>query len=185
MNVPMQDPGQHETSYFLTTERLGFRRWRDTDFDLAVALWGDPEVTRPIDARSPLGTHQIRARLTEEVATDHEHGVQYWPVFLLATGEHVGCCGLRPRQPENHLFELGVHIRSAFWRRGYAYEAVTGVIDYAIDHLGVRSLFAGHNPANEASRRLLRKLGFRYTHDEYYAPTGLDHPSYILEAHTR
>ena len=26
----------------------------------------------------------------------------------------------------------------------------------------------------------LRKLGFRYTHDELYPPTGLRHPSYLL-----
>ena len=53
---------------------------------------------------------------------------------------------------------------------------------YAFNTLGVKGLFAGHNPANEASRRLLEKLGFRYTHDEYYPPTGLNHPSYRLTA---
>jgi len=26
----------------------------------------------------------------------------------------------------------------------------------------------------------LKKLGFAYSHDEYYAPTGLKHPSYLL-----
>jgi RimJ/RimL family protein N-acetyltransferase len=54
------------------------------------------------------------------------------------------------------------------------------VIEYAFNILGVKALFAGHSPANEASRRLLEKLGFRYTHDEYYPPTGLNHPSYLL-----
>jgi hypothetical protein len=45
----------------------------------------------------------------------------------------------------------------------------------------VRALFAGHNPANQASRELLARLGFRYTHDELYPPTGLMHPSYRLD----
>jgi hypothetical protein len=35
-----------------------------------------------------------------------------------------------------------------------------------------------------ASRALLGKLGFRYTHDELYAPTGLLHPSYRLDRGT-
>ena len=26
------------------------------------------------------------------------------------------------------------------------------------------------------------RLGFRYTHDEYYEPTGLQHPSYLMAA---
>ena len=51
---------------------------------------------------------------------------------------------------------------------------------YAFNTLGVKGLFAGHNPGNAASRRVLEKLGFRYTHDEYYPPTGLNHPSYLL-----
>ena len=32
-------------SYFLTTERLGFRRWTARDESLAIDLWSDPQVT--------------------------------------------------------------------------------------------------------------------------------------------
>jgi hypothetical protein len=35
-------------------------------------------------------------------------------------------------------------------------------------------------PGNVASRRLLERLGFVYTHEEFYAPTGLEHPSYLF-----
>jgi [ribosomal protein S5]-alanine N-acetyltransferase len=110
------------------------------------------------------------------------HGVQYWPIFLLATGEHVGCCGLRPYRAEEKIYEVGVHLRRAYWGQGYAGEATRTAMGYAFDTLGATALFAGHNPANEASRRVLQTLAFRYTHDEYYPPTGLDHPSYILTA---
>ena len=53
-------------------------------------------------------------------------------------------------------------------------------LGYAFDKLGVSGLFAGHNPKNETSRHLLEKLGFRYSHDEYYATTGLNHPSHMM-----
>ena len=56
-------------------------------------------------------------------------------------------------------------------------------MDHAFRDLAVGGLFAGHNPKNTASRHLLQKLGFRYTHDEFYAPTGLQHPSYMMTAH--
>jgi RimJ/RimL family protein N-acetyltransferase len=46
----------------------------------------------------------------------------------------------------------------------------------------LRELFAGHHPANAASKRAVEKLGMRYSHDELYPPTGLHHPSYILTA---
>lgn len=168
--------------YFMQTARLGFRRWLENDLDIALGLWGDPDVTRLIDARGKLSEDQVRERLDREIATEKEYGVQYWPIFLLKEDEHVGCCGLRPYDLSGQIYALGFHIRSSHWRHGYAQEAARAVINYAFDRLGARSLFAGHNPANESSRRLLKKLGFQYTHDEYFAPTGQNHPSYLLNA---
>ena len=143
-------------------------------------MWGDPEVTRFIGG--PFSDEQVRERLAREIATCGEHGMQYWPVFLLGSGEHVGCCGLRPYDLAKGVLELGCHVRRTHWRHGYAQEAARAVIGYAFESLGASALFAGHNPANESSRQLLSKLGFRYTHDELYAPTGLHHPSYLLRA---
>ena len=165
-------------AYFLETERLGFRPWSHADIGLALSLWGDLEVTKLIGG--PFSGEQVQERLSREIATMQSHGIQYWPVFLLTTGEHVGCCGLRPYKSEEGICEIGIHLRRAFWGQGYAPEATQAVIRYAFNILGVKALFAGHNPTNEASRRLLEQLGFRYTHDEYYPPTGLNHPSYLL-----
>jgi RimJ/RimL family protein N-acetyltransferase len=164
--------------YFLLSERLGFRTWSEADIELAMGLWGDPEVTRLIGG--PFSREQVQERLSREMATMQSHGIQYWPIFLLATGEFAGCCGLRPYKSEGGIYEVGVHLRKAFWGQGYAPEATQTAMEYAFHTLGVKALFAGHNPGNAASRRVLEKLGFRYTHDEYYPPTGLDHPSYLL-----
>jgi RimJ/RimL family protein N-acetyltransferase len=166
--------------YFLRSARLGFRVWGAEDLDLALGLWGDPLVTGLIDSRGKLSAEAVAERLQKEIATCAQHGVQYWPIFLLDTHEHIGCCGLRPYDPPARVYEFGVHIRSGHWGVGYAVESSRAVIDYAFGKLGVASLFAGHNPKNDASRRLLAKLGFRHTHDEFYPPTGLMHPSYSL-----
>jgi len=168
--------------FVLVSDRLGFRRWRPDDLELAVALWGDPQVTAFIGG--PASPTAAGARLAAEIATEGEFGFQYWPIFQLSDGGHVGCCGLRPYRPAERIHELGVHIRPAYWRRGLAVEGARAVIAHAFGSLEARALFAGHNPDNQASRALLEKLGFRYTHDELYPPTGLLHPSYRLEAPT-
>src|SRR5262249_40725978 len=158
----------------------GFRYWTSDDLPLALTLWGDRKVTQFIDARGRLSEDAVREKLLREIATREAQHVQYWPVFLLGTGDFIGCCGLRPYRPEDRVFELGAHLRVAYWGQGYAGEAARAVMAYGFGQLGLAALFAGHNPNNEASRRLLLKLGFRHTHDEYYAPTGLEHPSYLL-----
>jgi RimJ/RimL family protein N-acetyltransferase len=167
-------------AFFLWTERLGFRLWCEADFDLALGLWGDLAVTRLINTRGQLSSDQVRQKLQQEIASEAEYGVQYWPIFLLSSGEHIGCCGLRPYDFSRNIYEIGFHIRSKQWGLGFASEAARCVIEFAFDNLAVNALFAGHNPRNAASRKLLEKLGFRYTHDEYYEPTGLKHPSYLF-----
>ncbi len=164
--------------YFLSSTRLRFRCWRREDLPLAIGLWGDARVTAFIGG--PFGEEAVRARLAMEIREMSEGGVQYWPVFLLQGNEHVGCAGLRRYRAEQKIYELGVHLRHAFWGRGLAAEAAHAVIEYGFATVGAAALFAGHHPANEASLRLLKKLGFAYTHYELYAPTGLQHPSYLL-----
>ncbi len=175
---PDRCTGPEPAAYFLQSARLGFRLWSDADIVLAMGVWGDPEVTRLIGG--PFSPTQVRERLSREIATMQSHGVQYWPIFLLATGEHVGCCGLRPYKPEEGVYEIGVHLRRTCWGHGYAPEATLAVMGYAFKAIGAKALFAGHNPANAVSRRIVEQLGFRYTHDEFYPPTGLCHPSYLL-----
>lgn len=163
----------------LVTPRLRFRSWRASDLGLALGLWGDPRVTEKIDARTPLSRAQVEDLLARQIACEREHRVQYWPVFRADSGEHVGCCGLGPRDVAAGVYEFGVQIRADHWGRGYAAEAARSVMAHAFALLGASFLFAGHHPDNAASRRLLAKLAFRYTHDEYYEPTGRMHPSYL------
>ncbi len=171
--------------YFLATSRLGFRSWRVEDLDPAMSLWGDPRVTALIDARGRLMLEQVQAILQREIDNEARVGVQYWPFFLLDSGELVGCCGLKPHHIEPDLYEFGFHIRFDCWGRGYATEAGRAVLEHARDTLGLPRLVAGHHPENHASKRVLEKLGFTYLRDEYFAGTGLIHPLYVLELRTR
>lgn len=150
------------------------------DIAHAQSLWGDAEVTRLVGG--PFTAADIEARLAREIAQQASDGVQYWPIFLLADDSFVGCCGLRPSSHGERVYELGFHLRPRFWGRGLAMEAARAVIDHAFDRLAATSLFAGHHPDNASSAHLLEKLGFRYDHHEFYPPTGLDHPSYLLHA---
>jgi ribosomal-protein-alanine N-acetyltransferase len=171
----------------MTTKHLGFRLWSPSDLPLADALWGDPKVTALIGG--PFDAQQVQTRLHAEIAGMDAHNVQYWPIFLLPGDEHVGCAGLRPYslalrhfREDDRIYEIGFHLRPPYWGRGLAEEAAHAVIAIAFETLRAKAIFAGHHPLNVASRRLLAKLGFRHTHDELYPPTGLNHPSYLLQA---
>jgi len=164
--------------YFLNSERLGFGHWNEGDLERAWELFGDPRLTRFVGG--PFSREQVRARLQGEIAAERTHGVQYWPLFLLSTGEYAGCCGLKVR-PEPRCYETGFYLKPAFHGKGYAAEAARAVIGYAFGTLNAEALFAGHHPGNEASGALLGKLGFARIGEEHYPPTGLEHVLYRLD----
>jgi hypothetical protein len=104
----------HETAdHFLRTPRLGFRCWTEDDLLLALALWGDPAVTKFVGG--PFSKSEVRAKLGRELESMKTHKVQYWPMFLLSSDDHVGCGGLRPYKLDQRIYELGIHLRPAFW----------------------------------------------------------------------
>lgn len=165
--------------FFLLGDRLGFSTWTDGDRELAHQLWGDPRVSQYICAAGVFTEDEINARLALEMDNQAKYGYSYWPIFTRGGGHFVGCCGLRPKG--EGVLELGVHLIPRFWDQGYAQEGCQMVIRYAFETLGAKALFCGHNPNNAPSARLIGKLGFTYLGTEFYPPTGLDHPSYVLK----
>jgi RimJ/RimL family protein N-acetyltransferase len=164
--------------YFLRSERLGFRCWTPEDFALAKELWGDVEVTRYFGG--PFSDEECLVRLNREIERRKLHGFQYWPIFSLSDNEHVGCCGLRPYGTDPAIPELGFHLRPKYWGQGLAVEAARAVMQYAFETLGAKGLAAGHHPENANSRKVMAKLGFQYTHDEFFAGLGMNIPYYLL-----
>ncbi|UZW57326.1 GNAT family N-acetyltransferase [Sphingobium sp. JS3065] len=162
---------------FMATARLRFGVWRDEDMALAQAIWGDAEVTKLTGG--PFTVEDVAERLAVEISNWRLHGIQYWPVFHLSDGRLAGCCGLRPRDMNARIAELGFQFCADAWGQGFATEASTAVIEWARTE-GFSALIAGHHPDNLASKRALVRLGFSYTHDELYPPTGLLEPCYLL-----
>lgn len=166
-------------SYFLTSSRLGFRCWTEADLALAVGLWTDPEVMGHMGGA--MSTSAAEGRLALEIERQQTFGFQYWPMFLLASGEHAGCAGLRPFHDSAHIIEIGVHVARPFWSVRVGEEAARAVIRYAWQSTGAGALVAGHGPNNTNSKALIERLGFRYTHHEPWGPQDTLHPYYRLE----
>ncbi|HEY9758537.1 MAG TPA: GNAT family N-acetyltransferase [Oculatellaceae cyanobacterium] len=166
---------QTQQAYFMHSERIGFRTWTESDFDLAFKLWSNPEVTQ-LFYKEPLSSDLVRERLEKERNCERAHHIQYWPIFSLETDEFLGCAGLRPHKDEQT--EFGVHLLPKFWRCGYASEAGSHLLKYAFERQIANTIFAGHHPNNVGSRQTLLKLGLIAGEAEFYEPTGLMHPSY-------
>jgi [ribosomal protein S5]-alanine N-acetyltransferase len=68
MSEPLSD------SYFLKSERLGFRCWSEEDFALERQMWGDIEVTRYFGG--PFSDDEVRVRFRREIERMKVHKSQ-------------------------------------------------------------------------------------------------------------
>jgi RimJ/RimL family protein N-acetyltransferase len=125
-------------------------------------LLGKPEPDLPWEVGFPLPS--VRGAL-ERIVTAEGTGVSLEPFFAYvivrrSDGLAVGDAGFHGPPDEHGEVEIGYALVPAARGAGLAGEATRLLVDWARAQPGVRSVIARVDPANEASRRLLERLGF-------------------------
>lgn len=100
---------------------------------------------------------------------ENEYGL--WLVKLKDTNDSIGMCGLLQRDYLPHL-DIGFALLPQYEGKGYAYEAAMAVLQYAANVLHATTVAAIVTPENEASLKLLRRLGFEDKSKIHVPPDG-------------
>jgi len=79
-------------------------------------------------------------------------------ICLRKNKQLIGCIGLTLKTELGNA-ELGYWIGEEFWNQGYATEAGRAVITYGFETLALHKIFAYYFSTNDASGRVLQKLG--------------------------
>ncbi|MFI1990695.1 GNAT family N-acetyltransferase [Actinoplanes sp. NPDC020271] len=159
----------------LTTPRLLLRQWRDDDVDPFAAFTADPEVMRYIHDGSTLDRTQTAERIALWQRHWDEHGYGLYAVELRETGELIGFTGLAVPLflPEVlPAVEIGWRLGRPYWGKGFATEAAQAVVDRARTGFGLDRLVSIHIAGNEASARVMVKLGMRLERETVQPDTG-------------
>lgn len=160
--------------------RLEFRSWTSDDTALAESLWCDPDVTFYFGGAMTPG--QAHERLLIELNQERSLGLQYWPIFLRATGEFAGCAGLRPWSKDPGTVETGINLMRSAWGLRLGEEALRAVLAHGFDTLNLPKIVAGHGKEHNNSRKLLERIGFTYTHDILWGPKELEVHMWAINA---
>ena len=174
----------------LTTSRLALSPATGEDLDAVWRVWRHPDVRRYLFDDVPVTRERASDALTAPLASG-DPKVGLWTVRPQGSDEPiVGTVGLlrttinAPHDPE---FRGTVEVMAAFepdvWGRGYATEALEGIVSYAFGALGLLRLAAVADVPNEASHRMLERVGFRATGET----AGPRHPlrTYVLTREMR
>lgn len=145
-----------------TTPRLVGTRVVEAERGLYRWLWQDPDVVRTLGGPRTLA--QIDAKVDRLLALWQERG---FGVYTLREGDVAcGYAGLAPTDAGGRdSVEILYGFAPAVWRRGLATEAARGLVDVALDVLGLPEVCAFTWTENAGSRRVIEKAGLVHRFD--------------------
>ena len=150
----------------LETERLILRPAGLEDLDWILAAINTPMMMRHLGG-AVQSEDQVAHGLADDVAAfGTPDGHQRWTAVLKGTTERVGRIGLFHVRSEaapaalRGQREIGWMVAEAHWRRGYASEAASVVMDWAFGVRGISVVYSQTSDSNVASTRTMRRLGF-------------------------
>lgn len=144
----------------LSTNRLILRPLSQADSEAVFAVMSDDEAMRFWDWPAFRDHTTVAEIVAGQIADTLEGHAVYWAVTLAPGGSAIGFCDLSEIDRHQRRAELGFLFNRAWWGNGYAFEAMTTVVEHAFGPLGLERLWARTHAGNDASRRLLERLGF-------------------------
>ena len=91
---------------------------------------------------------------------DKETGIM-WGIVEKLSNSFVGYFGFWRMIPEHYRAEIGYALKPECWGKGYMYETINRMAGFGFENMKLHSIEANVNPANEKSKKVLEKIGFK------------------------
>ena len=146
----------------LCTARLRLRRLCPDDAPAICAYRALPEVAR-YQSWDSYSLDDAASFLAEQAALTPDTPGTWFQIGIVrvACGQLIGDCGLHFRADEPRQVELGITLNPAHQGRGFACEALGGVLEYVFCALDKHRVIAVTDSENRPAANLFTHLGFR------------------------
>lgn len=144
----------------LQSIRLKLRSLEDKDLTALYALRSNEQVNRYLDrppARSVEDAQAFISKIRDGIAGNQSF---YWAITLKDQPGLIGTICIWNLSVDRKTAELGYELHPDNQGKGYMQEAITLVIRFAFDRIGLSVLEAYSHKDNSASTKLLLKNGF-------------------------
>ncbi|TWJ00904.1 ribosomal-protein-alanine N-acetyltransferase [Mucilaginibacter frigoritolerans] len=147
----------------LETERLLFRQQELRDIDAYCAMEMDPDVRRYVGGK-PRTREEAENRFLPGLVRA-PNNLAMWATIYKPENKYVGRCGIYPHfdkdgSPIAGEASLGLYIAKPYWSRGFATEAGRAFIEFGFNKLDIQRIVTSIQAGNDASIRVIEKLGF-------------------------
>jgi RimJ/RimL family protein N-acetyltransferase len=169
----------------IKTSRLLLKKESLQDFERFYSMSIDPKVMQYIgDGSIYHWSKQVALEKYQDAYSRQNDNVPgNLAVYQRERDLYIGWCGVCYSKFLDHI-EIGYRYCSDSWRNGYATEAAEAILTTIYKKTDIDEILACTHPENTASIRVLKKLGFNYSHPKLSKPIGKDIPVYKLDRKT-
>ena len=145
----------------LTTERLTLRAMVAADAEPLAARRSDPDTAAFQAWTIPYPPERARDLVAAVAGMDGPTRGEWFQVAIVesASGHSIGDVAVH-LSCNGHIAQIGYTLNPSSRGRGFATEAAAAMVDHLVTEVGVHRLEAEIDPRNEASARVLKRLGF-------------------------
>ncbi|OIK14911.1 GNAT family N-acetyltransferase [Bacillus sp. MUM 13] len=145
----------------LETDRLILRQVIDSDKNDMFEYLSDPRVMQYYGMEPFTESKSIQSEIDWYSSIFSEKSGVRWGICLKDDGKMIGSCGFHNRESKHFRAEIGYELHHDYWGKGIAKEALTAILLYGFTELKLMRIQAFIEPANDSSRSLVKKLGFK------------------------
>lgn len=156
----------------IETERTFLRPYEESDARAAFGWFGDPEAMRFEPGGADRSVADTRARLAAYIAHQRGHGFSKWMILSSVDRRPIGHAGLMVLEETGEI-ELGYRLLRSEWGKGLATEVAQAWLQYGRTNLGLERIIAFTRHDNQASQRVMKRLGMRFCRTMYLAQRSL------------
>lgn len=144
----------------IQTPRLVLRPLEPSDAPALFAIFSDPAVMRFWSTPPWASLADAHALIARDQAAMADDTYIRLGIAHRADDALIGHCTLFDLDAQCRRAELGYGLARSAWGNGYLQEAVTALLDFGFDQMGLNRVEADTDPRNAASVRSLDRLGF-------------------------
>ena len=144
----------------LETKRLVLREMRPEDAEAIFGMYGDEEVMRYRDVLAFSRLEEAQQFL-EQMRSRCEQGEEmHWGITLKGEEHLVGSCGYSWHLGRQ-FGAIGYDLARLYWKQGIMTEAMQALLRFGFEVRNLHRVEAKVRLGNDASMRLLQRLGFQ------------------------
>ncbi|WP_285815536.1 GNAT family N-acetyltransferase, partial [Phocaeicola sartorii] len=171
-------------NHVIETDRLILRPFTENDTEAVFNCCRNPNLGNNAGWK-PHDTPEESLKILQTIFIPQK---DTWAITRQEDQLLIGAIGILPdpKRENSNAGMIGYWLDEAQWGKGYMSEAVSAVLDYGFNKLGLTLISANCYPQNKRSQRVLEKMGFAYEGILHQAEASYDgkiydHQCYYLE----